>query len=176
MRSYRTNEAHRIERLRAAIVTHDASGTPEDGAWHRMIQRCTDPRVPEYHRYGGRGITVCPEWASFERFISDMGHRPFTGATIDRANNDLGYCPENCRWDTRKAQARNQVTNHRLTFNGETCTLAEWSERLGIVYSTLRARIRRGWDTETALKTPCNGLPNIGRPNAPRDTDGRCAR
>ena len=141
----------RLERLRAAVSTHGLSQTPEYGAWHRMVQRCSDSKVPEYYRYGGRGITVCPEWRDFERFLTDMGRRPFPGATLERVNNDLGYCPDNCRWDTRKAQSRNQVTNHRLTFNGETLSLAEWSERSGIAYSTLRARIRRGWSIDRAM-------------------------
>ena len=77
-----------------------------------MKQRCFDKNVPEFHHYGGRGITVCERWdprlgGNFLNFLADMGERP-EGKTLDRRENDGNYEPSNCRWATLKEQAANR--------------------------------------------------------------------
>lgn len=118
--------------------THGMTHTPTYISWSRMRSRCFDPNNHTYHRYGGRGITVCGRWESFENFIADMGERP-EGRTLDRIDNDGPYSPENCKWSTQKEQTRNMART--VKFQGK--TLREWSEELGIKYATLGWRMRK---------------------------------
>lgn len=98
-----------------ASVTGENKGTYKHGmiatgtykSWAEMFQRCQNPNNRMYADYGGRGISVCERWRSFEVFLEDMGTRP-RGKSIDRINNDLGYMPGNCQWSTRTEQNRNR--------------------------------------------------------------------
>lgn len=133
--------------------THALSHTPEYKAWKTMKARCSNPKHHAYHRYGGRGITVCKEWKeSFSAFTRDMGRRP-EGMTIDRKENDKGYFKENCHWVSVKTQARNRSNNHVLTMNGESHCINEWAEILGIHHGKIRERLSRGCPVERALST-----------------------
>lgn len=80
--------------------------------WGSMKSRCNNPNNPSYKDYGGRGITVCDEWQhDFEAFldhVSKLDHFGEEGYSIDRINNDAGYCPGNVRWATAKEQANNK--------------------------------------------------------------------
>jgi hypothetical protein len=88
--------------------------SPEYVAWMHMRARCLKSNHPSYHRYGGRGITICDRWDNFANFVADMGPRP-AGLEIDRINNDGNYEPGNCRWATRKQQMRNTSANRLIT-------------------------------------------------------------
>ena len=126
--------------------------TPEYRTWKAMRQRCESPRYADFANYGGRGIAVCARWReSFAAFLADMGRKPSPAHTIERINNDGNYEPGNCRWATQREQSRNTRRNHILEFNGVRMPLVEWSERQGISFGALLARVRRGWTTERAL-------------------------
>jgi hypothetical protein len=119
-----------------------------------MIQRCENTKSRNYPKYGARGITVCQRWRGeqgFQAFMADMGPRPSANHSIDRKDNNGNYEPGNCSWATRVQQARNKRTSVVLTVEGQSGTVAEWAERMGIGRSTIKERLRRGWSPERAL-------------------------
>jgi hypothetical protein len=132
---------------------HRRRGThsPEYAAWRAMRERCNNPSHPAYRNYGGRGITVCNRWLTFENFLVEMGLRP-EGKSLDRyPNNDGNYEPGNCRWATTIEQHNNTRNNHLLTFQGMTKNVGEWAVFFGIPHRILRCRLKLGWSIERAL-------------------------
>lgn len=122
-----------------------------------MKDRCRYKTNDNYERYGGRGIRVCEEWLAdymnFYNWAINNGYKE--GLTLDRIDSNKNYEPDNCRWATYKEQANNTRRNNFITYNGETHTLTEWAEKLGIKRSTLTTRIhRQHWNIEKALTTP----------------------
>lgn len=134
--------------------SHKAYGTKEYWVWSTMIQRCLNPKNKGYSNYGGRGIAVSDGWRDFSTFINDMGPRPF-GMMLDRIDNNLGYCKENCRWATRREQNLNTRKNVRYDFNGEMLTIDELSRMTSVKYSTLYHRLKvQKLDVITAMELP----------------------
>lgn len=97
-----------------ASTTHGMSHTRTYHIWQGMLARCFNPSKPRWKDYGGRGITVSPEWLNFENFFRDMGECP-GGKSIDRfPDNDGNYELGNCRWAT----AQEQAVNKRKKYGG----------------------------------------------------------
>jgi hypothetical protein len=128
--------------------------TPEYRTWRAMRARCKNPNLKEYPRYGGRGITVCESWHTFENFLADMGRRPTLGYTIDRIDVNQGYFKENCRWATAVEQSRNRSNNVLIEIDGVTKTMVEWAIIHKIKKSTINKRIKRGWSAIDAVLLP----------------------
>jgi hypothetical protein len=74
--------------------------------WRAMMRRCDNPQDKDYPKYGGVGITVCPEWHDYAKFAEDMGE-PVGDQTLDRKDPYGNYEPDNCRWASLPTQARN---------------------------------------------------------------------
>lgn len=96
---------------------------------------------------------VCDSWLLFENFLADMGERP-DGQTLDRRDNNKGYCKDNCRWATHKEQHRNKCSNRYLLFNGENLTIGDWATRLQLSRNSINERLKRGWTLDRALSQP----------------------
>ena len=129
---------------------HGLTKTREYKSWRSMKDRCLNQNNPDFHHYGGRGIQVCNEWLdSFETFLEDMGPRPLD-CTLDRIDASKGYSKDNCRWAPSLTQSRNRSTVKLITWNGESKTIREWANQLGISDITLRKRLRN-WPIEKAM-------------------------
>ena len=126
--------------------------------WWAMLDRCENDRNASYHRYGGRGISVCKEWsdsATFCEWATANGWKK--GLTLDRIDNDGNYEPVNCRWVTQKVQGRNTSRTTFVVVEGVRVPLVEVYEKRGscVPYKTFLARVKRlGWTIEDAIQTP----------------------
>jgi hypothetical protein len=163
------------DRLNSGIVktcgclrsrTHKKHGmalTPIYKRWASIKDRCYNPNNRHYRSYGGRGIEVCEEWVNsfdeFYRWVLSVGWDGECDLSIDRIDNNKGYCPDNCRLATKKEQQRNMRSNKSLTAFGETKTVAAWAEdsRCVVGLPTLRGRINAGiMSPEDALTQKAN--------------------
>ena len=133
------------------MTKHGMYKTRFYACWADMRDRCKiKSRTRKW--YYDRGITVCPEWESFEQFKEDMYLSYSDNLTLDRINPNKGYCKENCRWATKQEQADNRTTTRWLTFNGESHTIAQWARKQKIPVTTVYNRIRvRKLSPEEAL-------------------------
>ena len=140
--------------------THNMSKTNLYNIWSNMKERCFNKNHPRYKDYGGRGITVCPEWLNFENFKEWAFNNGFVDIkvgkrsllSIDRIDNDGDYEPSNCRWGDKYIQANNKRSVKKYTYKGRTQSLKQWARETGIVYGTLYSRVNRlGWSIEEAL-------------------------
>lgn len=129
--------------------------------WQSMKQRCENPNCQAYANYGGRGIKVCDEWnedfQQFESWSIANGYdenAPKGQCTIERIDVNGNYEPSNCRWATMAEQGCNRRSCVFVEYNGERKTLAEWSRITGLTHATIRGRLLRGWDVESAFTTP----------------------
>lgn len=134
---------------------HGMDGTSTYNTWRSMLSRCRCKTNHAFKSYGGRGIGVCEEWVEFEAFLKDMGTRP-SGLTLERRDNNKGYCKDNCYWATRTEQSRNTRGNVLITAFGQTKCIVEWHEDFGIPQLAIARRIRRGVPPEIAVTAPTN--------------------
>lgn len=132
-------------------TSHRMSRTPTYNSWRSMLERCGNTRNIRAASYSARGISVCDEWRKFDNFYRDMGERP-ANHTLDRIDNDKGYCAENCRWATSSEQSRNTSKNVIITWKGESKILKDWANSMGITHCALRFRIDR-WGLERAMES-----------------------
>ncbi len=131
------------------------TNTRENNSWRCMLARCTNPTNKDWKYYGERGVVVCNRWHKFDNFVCDMGVRP-DKCSLDRidptGNYSCGSCDEcisngwplNCKWSTTKEQANNKRATIKLTLDGITRSLSEWSNIKGVSYTAVISRYKRG--------------------------------
>lgn len=121
-----------------------------------MKARCRNEKNKSYKYYGGRGIKVCDEWLSgfktFYKWAVENGYEH--DLSIERIDTNGNYCPENCKWIPISEQTKNQRSNHKITINGITKNVSDWSEISGVHRTTINSRIKKGLTGEALIKRP----------------------
>lgn len=166
---------------RNASLKHGACtyGCPEKlyRIYRAMIERCYNPNHKSYINYGGRGIGICEEWrndyGAFRDWAINQGYDESKGyieQSIDRKDNNKGYCPENCRLATAKEQRANQrkhkkhKRNSMISINEEIRPKRDVCKEYGISVETFDYRVKRkGMSVLEALTTPkmATGRPSV---------------
>ncbi len=136
------------ETLAAVNTVHGGRGERLYKKWAGMKSRCYNPRHSSFKNYGGKGVTVCPEWrndfSAFRSWAMENGwdeNAPKGALTIDRKDNGKGYSPDNCRFVPLSAQSRNRSINRFVTYRGKEYLLADLARELGLGHGTLFNRI-----------------------------------
>lgn len=133
--------------------THGGKGTRIYNIWCNIKDRCFNANNSSYSYYGGRGISMCNEWrndfSSFREWAYNNGYED--NLTVDRIDVNQDYCPENCRWVDRTAQANNRTNTIRFSYNGEEHTCAEWARITGISYDLINDRYHKGLPPDKIL-------------------------
>lgn len=131
---------------------HNAKGFEHERLYARYISILR--RVKGHDHY--KNVKVCDEWVndyqSFRKWALENGYSD--EKTIDRIDNSKGYFPENCRWASAKEQANNRSSNKHVQYNGQTYTVAELSDFIGLPYNTVLQRVKKGWSVDDVVKTP----------------------
>lgn len=111
---------------------------------------------PRAKDYIGRGITMCEEWNDWNAFKSWAISNGYSDTlSIDRIDNNKGYCPQNCRWVDAKTQGENKRNNIVVEINVETHILSEWCRILGLNRCSVKSRIlNQGLTPYEALTIP----------------------
>lgn len=138
------------------ISTHGKSAHPVYVTWNSMKLRCYNPRSSSWERYGGRGITICKRWQSFQNFWDDMSPTYRDGLEIDRKNSNRNYTPSNCRWVTRSQNMRNRKNSLTKT-RGFPQNFQDIALRHGIKRKCLYNRIYSGMTWDQIISTPVRG-------------------
>ena len=145
----------------ARSKTHGLTCSPEYVVWSALKSRCLNPNNLDYPSYGGRGITICEQWLSFEAFYIDMGPRPDKGYSVERCDNNGNYDPSNCHWVTVKEQSRNKRNTRYVEYEGQSISMAEVAEKADVNYDNLKYLLNKGFTASKAI-TQLKSSLNLG--------------
>ena len=145
------------------MYKHGLTNTRIFRIWSGMKCRCYSKNFQAYKLYGGRGIKMCEEWkddvVAFKNWAYSHGYKD--NLSIDRIDCNGNYEPSNCRWSTQKEQTNNLRRNIKITYNGFTHTISEWSDITKIPRDLIRERIRRRMELKKVFS---NKMLNTGKP------------
>lgn len=141
----------------AASRTHGMSETRIYREWAAMLDRCSTTVKSPRRYHGNLGVRVCSEWKRdftlFSRWALANGYGD--DLTLDRYPDPYGdYEPSNCRWATRSQQQRNRRNTKILEWRGQSKSIPDWADYLGVRGPLIHNRLRCGWTVERALSTP----------------------
>lgn len=91
----------------------------------------------------GRKAGVVDEWRKFPTFYKDVHETYKEGLRLCRKDKNKPFGPNNFEWVTNLELAQTNTQTIKLTYNGETKTLREWSEEYGMSYNGLLLRYVR---------------------------------
>lgn len=132
-------------------------------AWSKARSRCRNPKDPDYHSYGGRGISFSTLWDDPLVFFKEMGAKP-EGLTLDRIDVNKNYEPGNCRWATLREQKINQRRTRFVTVDGITQCVMDWCRQLGMEPNAFRHRAKKLGDEGSIRWFMHNEKTRTGRP------------
>lgn len=147
-------------------TTHNLGGTRIYNIWRKMTLRCASPDDHAWPDYGERGIRVCDEWANDPAAFAAWAHSNGYAAslTIERIDNNGNYEPSNCRWATRKEQARNKRNNFNVQVGGTSMCATDWQKATGVCRKVIANRIRAGIPPELAVSTHGHAVRHLYNP------------
>jgi hypothetical protein len=118
----------------------------EYSSWKHMKARCKESQAK------GLSLKYAQDFEAFSDFLRIVGPKPFESATLDRIAPSKGYYPDNVRWANKETQGNNKGNVILVTYESETRTLTEWSNQLGIPYTTLKYRHSQGWSDQEIIE------------------------
>lgn len=143
------------------MLTHGLRHTQIYKTWAGIKDRTNPKNRNCKNNYKKLEITMCDEWRndfmSFYNWSMANGYKEEklpngkNKWTIDRIDGTKGYCPENCRWITNKAQMNNLLKNKKITYKGKTQNLSQWCEELNLDYGLVNQRLFSGFSIERAF-------------------------
>lgn len=103
------------ELMSYTMLLHGGTHSVEYRAWASMKHRIKSISK-DCEDYYDRGITVeDPLWVtSYEAFLFDMNPKPHPSYSLERLDNERGYCQQNCVWADKSTQRLNQRLRRKL--------------------------------------------------------------
>lgn len=125
-------------------IDNDGGYSKSNCRWATVAQQVSNKRTNHWIEFNGEHL-----------ILSDWARRLGMDSSLLRSRLKHG-------WPVEKAftapvgtgRGKSAALAHWVTFKGETRSLADWSRHLGILYTVLVTRIRRGWSVEDALTRP----------------------
>lgn len=123
--------------------------------WTGIRQILLNPHCLDYNpKLRCQGLDDFDEFVEF--IEQEIGTKFRRGMMINRINQKKGWVRGNIRWANQTEVGNNRRNNTRLTWQGQTLTIKEWSRHTGIDYACIIRRCQLGWRVKDILTLPSN--------------------